>query len=598
MQANHTTKVWASRPIVVMGLLCAAVLVSARPTEAQQFNYNNFNTSAGIQLNGNAAVANNGVAQVLRLTPAALHQVGTAWNTTPVSVANGFSTTFRFQIGGGTESPGDGFAFVIQNGQFCNGTSGTTANEGSSPGGDCPSGEGGSLGYLSLTNSAAIEFDTFPNVGYSDFNDEVGIQSCGALANTVDHATCDFGHLDLSTLTPAIQLADGAVHTATISYIPGGFCGELSCTLFVSVDGQLVLSADLDLSTLNLPGNQAFVGFTAATGGLGGNDDNQDILSWSFDTAQVKTLGAPGTTTIFTFNTDTYKLTGLDNRGGEQVTVQAFVVPESLFPAFASFPGETCVPYADYSTAGVDTCVEFQVHCQLSALDSTVCNFDYDVATGYNLPADLPSEKGPDFLVAHGVDCGLNSSSNVQSIFISYEANVNDPTTHGGSRGPSCFVATDHPNDPNAPPITTGIGFVGWQLPVVNSDLNRVKAGSTRPLLFQFFDSLGNPVLNLSYCSSFTGTVCNDGGVGAPWINISSFGISCPNGAPINPSTDTTVSSSGSSGFQNNGGGNYQLNWKTQKGWAGSCANAQVTYFTGGAANVVLFPAIEGFQFN
>ena len=604
-EVNRSTKACRYRPVVAIGLFCAAVLLSALPTEAQQFVYNNFNTSAGIQLNGSAAVTSNGNAQVLRITPASIHQVGTAWHT-PVSLVQGFSTTFRFQISGTTSFNGDGFAFVIQNGSFCNGTMGATANEGPAFVGDCPSGEGGSLGYLSLTNSVAIEFDTFqngsPGVSYGDISgDEVGIQSCGSAANTVDHtvAACNFGQADLSILEPAITLSDGAVHTATIYYTPKvvGCNVESSCNLFVSIDGQLVLSTFLDFSTLGLDANQdAFVGFTGATGGGGGGNDNQDILSWSFDTVQTKTLGGPGTTTTFTFNTDTYKITGLDNAGGEQVSVDAFAVPASLFPAFTGFPGETCVPYGDYSTGGVDTCVEFQVHCQVSALDATACNFDYDVATGYALPADLSAGiGGPDFLVAHGVDCLLTSASPVQSIFLSYEATIEDPTTKGGSRGPSCFVATYHPA---APPITTGVGLVGWLSPVVNKDLNQVKAGSTRPLAFQFFDSLGNPVTNLSFCQSFTGTVCTNPAVPAPWINISSFGISCPNGAPVNPTTDGTVTSSGNSGFQNNGGGNYQLNWQTQRGWRGSCANVQVTYFTGGAANVVLIPATLGFQFN
>jgi Legume lectin domain len=602
-QANRSTRMFDCRRVVAMGLFCAAVLLSARPTEAQQFVYNNFSSPAGITFNGSAAPASNGTQQVLRITPASNDQVGTAWYTTPVSLVKGFSTTFRFQISGTTSFNADGFAFVIQNGQFCNGTSGATANEGPFPVG-CPSGEGGSLGYISLTKSVAIEFDTFggPPPQYGDLsNSEVGIQSCGALANTVDHtvAACNKGQTDLSTLEPtAIILTDGAVHTATISYTPATTCGEFSCNLLVViVDGVQVLSAQFDMSTLGLDANQdAYVGFTGATGGFGGGNDNQDILSWSFDTVQTKTLGGPGTTTTFTFNTDTYKITGLDNSGGEQVTVDAFAIPASLFPAFTGFPGETCVPYGDYSTGGVDTCVEFQVHCQVSAVNTTACNFDYDVATGYDLPADLSGGiGGPDFLVAHFVDCPLTSGSPVQSIFLSYEAGVKDPTTRGGSRGPSCFVATYHPT---ATAITTGVGLVGWGSPVVNTALNQVKAGSTRPLIFQFFDNLGSPVTNLSFCNSFTGTACNDPGVVAPWINIASFGIACPNGAPINPSTDTTVSFSGNSGFQNNGGGNYQLNWKTQKGWNGSCANVQVTYFTGGAANVVLFPANVGFQFN
>src|SRR5215467_2845846 len=224
-QASRSTKMCACRLVVMTGLFCAAVLLSDQPTAAQQFAYNNFNASAGIQLNGSAAVTSNGTAQVLRLTPAALDQVGTAWYTTPVSLVKGFSTTFRFQIGGTTSFHADGFAFVIQNGQFCNGTGGATANEGPFPV-DCPSGEGGSLGYLSLTKSVAIEFDTFggtpSNPQFGDFsNDEVGIQSCGADANTPNHTigVCNFGQADLTDL---VNIADGNVHTATISYDPAG----------------------------------------------------------------------------------------------------------------------------------------------------------------------------------------------------------------------------------------------------------------------------------------------------------------------------------------------------------------------------------------
>jgi hypothetical protein len=607
-QVNRFAERCAGRQVVALGLFCAAAVLLIQPAEAQQFVYNNFSSPAGIQFNGSAAVASNGTSQVLRITPAALDQVGTAWYTTQVSLAKGFSTTFRFQISGTTSFNADGFAFVIQNGSFCNMTSGILANEGPLFVGDCPSGEGGSLGYLSLTHSLAIEFDTFknggPGVPYGDLsNSEVGIQSCGAAANTVDHtmAACNFGQEDLTTLAPTpINLADGAVHTATISYSPGENCDGEFCSspLVVTIDGEQVLSTPFDMSTLGLDANQdAYVGFTGATGGLGGGDDNQDILSWSFDTVQTKTLGGPGTTATFFFNTDTYKLTGLDNQGGEQVTVDAFAVPASLFPAFAGFLGETCVAYADYSTGGADTCVEFQVHCQVSAADTSACDFNYLVATGYDLPADLSGGiGGPDFLVAHGADCTLTSGSRVQSIFLSYEATMKDPTTRGGSKGPSCFVATFHPS---ASPITTGIGFVGWGPPVVNTDLNQLKAGATRPLTFEFFDNLGQPVTNLSLCNSFTGTVCNDfPTVMAPWINFSSVGIACPNGAATNAATDVTVSFPGNSGLQNNGGGSYQLNWKTLKGWQGFCSNVQVTYFTGGAANVVLFPASVGFKFN
>jgi len=315
--------------------------------------------------------------------------------------------------------------------------------------------------------------------------------------------------------------------------------------------------------------------------------------------SQTKTLGPPGTTTIFTFNTDTYKITGVTDTGGEQVTVEAFLVPASQFPTLTGFPNEKCIPYGDYSSGGVDTCVEFQVHCQISATDTTPCNFIYLVATGFDLPADLSGGiGGVDFLVAHGVDCRLTSTSVLQSIFLAYEATIKDPTIRGGSRGPSCFVGT---YTPGAAPITTGTStrLVGWGSPVVNSDLNQVKAGSTRPLSFQFFDTLGNPVTNLSLCNSFATmngvNVCNDvPAVPTPWVNIASYAVACPNGPAVNATTDSTADFAGNSGLQNLGAGNYQLNWKTQKSWKGSCANVVVTF----DSTLTVVPAVQGFQFN
>ena len=589
-------------PVVV---ICCFVCLGSQSLHAQQgFSFPNFSTSAGVQPKGNAAVTSNGTAQVLRVTSNSLGEVGSAWYTTPFPLAKGFITTFKFQISGSnTPQPGDGFAFLIQNGCFGEGNCGASAL--------APT-IGGSLGYDGLTNSVAIEFDTFANPGFSEVsNDELGVQSCGAGANTpnhtagscASHASPNFGQTDLSTSSPtAIQLADGAVHTATISYSPPSFCGEFACpNLVVVIDGEQVLSKAFDLGTLGLDANDdAFVGFTSATGGAGGFDDNHDILSWNFSPyQQTGTLGGPGTTTTFTFNTDTYKITGVTNHGGEQVTVTAVPVAKSAFPTLTSFPTETCVPYGDYSSGGVDTCVEFQVNCQVSATDTTPCNFLYLLATGYDLPADLSGGiGGPDFLVAHGVDCVLTSSSMVQSIFLSYQATVKDPTTRGGSLGPSCFVAT---YTPGATPIITGTRsrFVGFGSPVSNTALNLVKAGSTRPLQFQFFDNLGNPVTNLSLCNSFTptssGNVCADSPtVPTPWVNLTSFGIACPNSSAINLSTDGTVSFPGNSGLQNNGGGNYQLNWKTQKGWNGFCANVVVTFDSG----PFVVPATLGFQFN
>jgi len=569
-------------------------LAGGQSLRAQQtVSFPNFNSTTGLQTNGNASVVVVGNSHVLRLTPSAQSQIGSAWYTAPLPLVQGFSTTFTFQLSGtNTVTPADGFAFVIQNGSFPNGTKGSLAV------GDPATSGGGGIGYQLLTHSVAVEFDTFQNPENSDVSsNEIGIQSCGSLANTANHDTCSFGEQDPSSFETPIFIADGNVHTATIRY-----CSDCH-SLTVTVDNQVVLSTDFDLTSIGLDANQdAFVGFTAATGFF---DENHDILSWDFtstQSGQTVILGPPGTTTTLRYNTDTYKITGVNNVGGEQLTVTAFLTPSSSFPTgeggIPGFTNETCIPYGDYSTAmGVDTCVEFQAHCQVSPTNLTPCNFIYLLATGYALSADLSAGiGGPDFLVAHGVDCPLTSSSNVQSIFLSYEPTVTDPTTKGGSRGPSCFVAT---YTPGAPPITNGstTRFKGFGTPVVNTALNTVKAGAARPLSFQLFDVLGNPVTNLSLCNSINQitNTCTDPTVPAnsPWVYLSTFGVSCPSNVSTNLGTDT-LTSSGNSGLQNLGGGNYQIIWKTQKSWQGQCGNVSLSFSSG----LTIVPATGGFLFN
>jgi YVTN family beta-propeller protein len=387
--------------------------------------------------------------------------------------------------------------------------------------------------------------------------------------------------------------------TKTAGAPVAGNCAPQS-QLAITSDSSKVYVADEECSSIDVftTGNSPSLS-TSISNEFPANSGATSPFGVAIAASQTKTLGGPGTTTIFTFNSDTYKITPITNQGGEIITVEAFLINASNFPAIPGFTNEKCIPYGDYSSGGVDTCVEFQVHCQNSANDLHACNFIYLVATGYDLPADLSGGiGGPDFLVAHGVDCALTNTSVVQSIFLSYDATIKDPTTRGGSRGPSCFVAT---YTPGAPVISGGSTsrFAGWGSPVLDGALNQVKAGSTRPLSFQFFDVLGNPVGNLSLCNSFKAVgganVCLDSpAVPTPWVNFASYGIPCPNSASINPSTDSTLDAAGGSGLQKLSGGSYQFNWKTLKSWKGACANVVVTF----DSTLTVVPATLGFQFN
>ena len=372
------------RRIAPFGLLCCFVCLASPSLRAQDFKFTDFSSTGTLAFNGSAGATTNGSgAHVLRITPASAFQVGSAWycgsdcsfGTGKLFVAQGFSTTFKFQISG-SASIADGFAFVIQNGCFSNETCNIDAVAPN------PAGAGGDLGYTGLTNSLAIELDTFCNTGLADacgvFNgfstaNEVGIQSCGTSANTANHSSCNLGRKDLSALfffdggqasttagsttvtltgtsysaaqmqnmvglsfvistavpdgaghigtgtnfgliaaasattqtltlaTPASTsyaatvnyaiepvLADGNVHTVTITYTPPTSCGEvcINPNLTVSLDNNVVLTIGIDIVGSVLAGTDgALVGFTSATGTF---DDNHDILAWSFDTAQTQ----------------------------------------------------------------------------------------------------------------------------------------------------------------------------------------------------------------------------------------------------------------------------------------------------------------------
>lgn len=229
---------------------------------AQGFSYADFTSTAGLNLVRNAARAGN----LLRLTPAAFVQGGAAWYAAKQPVANGFETTFQFRF----TNPGwiwsnlpnpvgaDGIAFVIQN------SSTTELGQ-----------LGDGLGYHNIANSLAVELDCWRNDYYGDPNDggsaatygnHISVHTRGALPNSADE------QYSVGRTSSIPNMHDGAVHSVTISYVPG--------TMTIQMDGRQVLTVSIDLSTkLSLDGGKAWVGFTAATGNAW---QNQDILNWAY----------------------------------------------------------------------------------------------------------------------------------------------------------------------------------------------------------------------------------------------------------------------------------------------------------------------------
>jgi hypothetical protein len=299
----------------------------------------------------------------------------------------------------------------------------------------------------------------------------------------------------------------------------------------------------------------------------------------------------PGGTYVYPVGKDNYKLMPFNNVGGELVTISFVQVPQLNFVAQApgsTGAGETCVPYADFSSVQ-PTCIEAQLTCVQGTASSNDCDtFLYQIMTNYDLPSTLPPIGGPDFLYFQNQSCP-NGASGAQSIFLSYNVNRFDPVTRGGSNPTNgCFVAT---YTLGAPPITSVSTFVGFQSPVSNTALNIVKAGSTVPLKWVQLDNLGNPVIipNLSLCTVLSpASVCTaPAGISAPWVFVQAYAVAgslCT--ADLTVGTDTLLTTAtGGSGLQNlstTQPGLYQYNWKTPSGTPkGTCAEITFTYSSG-----------------
>ncbi len=249
-------------------VLAASLVLGGLSAQATVLTFNDFSSTAGLQINGSAsAPVITGDGAVLRLTPAASGQGGSAFSTNQISLLNNasFSTYFQFRIsnsGGISDGDGvgaDGLAFVVQ----------TVANN--------VGGVGGGLGYFGINRSVAVEFDTYNN-GEINGN-HVGIDLNGSVNSVTNVA-----------ITP--RLNNGAIWYSWIDY--NGTTNALEVRLS-QVDVRPVastLSYNVNLAGASVLGQtSAFVGFTAATGAAWGN---HDILKWEFRNT-FDPVGAPDT---------------------------------------------------------------------------------------------------------------------------------------------------------------------------------------------------------------------------------------------------------------------------------------------------------------
>lgn len=266
----------------------AAFAVALTSAHAQSFAYSDFSSAAGLQINGNAAAPVwNGTADVLRLTPAAGNQAGSAFSLNTVQLGSNasFSTAFSFQLTNGAgisdgNSPpnplgADGIVFVLNIHSNSVGASGQ------------------GVGYQGIANSLGVKFDTWQdgdNNGFSNDNDPngnfVAMYTDGSthLHDTNPSYSGYNGTGDaLSYYSPANSMKNGDIWYAWIDYNGATHGLEMRLSDGVNVrPASPQLSETIDLNDASILGSSpaVYAGFTSGTGGAW---DDHDILSWEFN---------------------------------------------------------------------------------------------------------------------------------------------------------------------------------------------------------------------------------------------------------------------------------------------------------------------------
>ncbi|MEN9631111.1 MAG: hypothetical protein RJA10_4339 [Pseudomonadota bacterium] len=252
-----------TRSLNLLPALALALGLGSATQAAEVLLFNDFSSTAGLQLNGSAAQSGN----VLRVTPAIDNKGGSVFSTNAVSLANNasFSTAFSFRFtnpdrGFCDNTPvcgADGLVFVVQ----------TVSNS--------VGGVGGGIGYFGLQKSVGIEFDTWNNGGDPSIQDinsnHVGVNVNGSLKSL------------LSVPVTEADLNGGDVWNAWIDYDGSSKNIELRLTRGADRPANALMSFTRDLAA-DLQSTQAFFGFTSGTGL---SNANHDLLSWrlrsSFD---------------------------------------------------------------------------------------------------------------------------------------------------------------------------------------------------------------------------------------------------------------------------------------------------------------------------
>jgi len=257
----------------------------------------------------------------------------------------------------------------------------------------------------------------------------------------------------------------------------------------------------------------------------------------------------------------------------------------------ANYSNLACVPYSDFSSAGNPGCVELELDCP--ATDSDGCQFVYTATADFNIDKlSLPNGiGGAYFLGEHdGNPAGYNGQCpttgfNV-NIFESYTATKPDPI-RGGGTGNSCFVTAF---DPTAQPVPTGTtvsAFFGFEFPVSDTKVNPIFVPLPVPLSWDYNNSLGQPITNLTLCQNSSGTGCT-----APWVFPYLTALSSSSACQAIAAASSPLPSLFNSGLLNFGHGEYSFVWNTAtkiKGLAGCQVSVVLQFDSGLTASPAVF---------
>ena len=227
----------------------ALLLLCVLPAHSQ-FIYSDFSDQYTYTLVGRASIQGRQI-----LVSPSLGAIGTAggiWHDYPVRVDSGWTCSFTVRItnpGGQLDTygnaGGDGFALVIQNDRRPSEVFGPIGAT------------GGGIGYAGISNSIAIELDTYANdePGIIDpSSNHLSVQTRGLEPNSFDHRFSLGAALDLP------DLSDGNAHHITVRYA----AGRLSIWVDACGAPRLVVPVVLD-TLLWLDNGRAWIGITAAS---------------------------------------------------------------------------------------------------------------------------------------------------------------------------------------------------------------------------------------------------------------------------------------------------------------------------------------------